>query len=1219
MESHVGSPVRSRLLALWFGIVVVALQGWNCFAQSVALTWVPSVSPNIAGYKVYYGGASGTYTNEISTGNVTNLTISGLVVGDTYYFAAAAVNSSGLQSALSTETSYTVPVPTPGVSITNVTPGMQVGNAAFTVMGTATDSVAVYYSLDGAPYATATLNGAQWSASLTLASGNNTIAAYAMDSSGDLSPTDTVSIAYVQTAVLTVKTNGQGIISPNYNGSSLQTGQTYTMTAAPVKGFMFTDWTGGTSLPYTVYTNSPTVQFVMSNNLVMEANFVDTNNPFISITNITPGMQVTSASFTVMGVATDNVAVASVECSLNSAPFAAATVSGKKWQAALTLLPGTNTIAAYATDAAGNVSTTATASLDYASNGALTVQTNGEGIISPDYNGSLLTVGGNYTMTATPLNGFAFSNWTGATNGSFTVYTNGPTLLFSMQNNLVLRANFVDTNNPFISITNVASGMQVTNGDFTVMGIATDNVAVASVYCSLNGGPFASATISGIGWSAPLTLADGTNIISAYATDSAGNVSATNTAEVIDIAGDTLTVETMGKGTVTPDLNGMSLEVGKTYTMTATAASGFAFTNWMGGTNDSLIDYTNKPRVEFTMRPKLKLRVNFRDLHNPYLKVTNAITRMLLTNSAFTVMGVATDDEAIATVDYSLNGAAYLPAATNGIHWSAPLALTPGTNTFSVYAQATNDNYSTTEKLFLVYAVSNQLTVVTNGEGIILPNYNGKYLRVGENYRMTAVPKRGFKFLNWSGGLLDGATNVYTTKETVVFAMASYLEMQANFEDTLKPYLKITNAIARMILTNSAFTVMGVATDDEAVASVNYSFNGGPYLAALTNGIHWSAPLTLIPGTNTFAVYAQATNGNLSVTDKVFVVYAVSNRLTVVTNGVGVIAPNYNGKYLRIGENYRMTAAARPGYKFSNWSGGPVGGPMTVYTTKPAVEFMMSSNLEMEANFVDVLKPFLKITNVTSRMVYTNPTLTVMGVATDNVSVAGVYFSLNASGWSNAVTQDRWAHWSTNVTLTPGTNTLAAYAVDTAGNFSATDKLDVVYAVSNQLRIETIGKGILTPNYSNEWLRIGENYSITAHPAKGYRFTDWIVSTNFNGGVASDKAALLFMMESNLTLQVTYTSTSAGANASVGVTEPMVSASMPAPIHLQFGLPSRTQNGSGCTFTLDATPGASGRIEYSTNLVDWSVLTNFVGTNGPITICDPRATDTQRYYRAVVP
>jgi len=77
--------------------------------QSAVLAWNRSTNATVAGYNVYYGGTSHTYTNVISAGNATNATISGLVQGTTYYFAATSYTAEGLESPFSTEVSYTVP------------------------------------------------------------------------------------------------------------------------------------------------------------------------------------------------------------------------------------------------------------------------------------------------------------------------------------------------------------------------------------------------------------------------------------------------------------------------------------------------------------------------------------------------------------------------------------------------------------------------------------------------------------------------------------------------------------------------------------------------------------------------------------------------------------------------------------------------------------------------------------------------------------------------------------------------------------------------------------------------------------------------------------------------------------------------------------------------------------------------------------------------------
>jgi hypothetical protein len=78
--------------------------------QSVSLAWGPSVDPSVVGYNIYDGVASQTYTNKISAGNVTSVTISNLVEGTTYYFVVTAYNAVGLESPPSNEVSYFVPL-----------------------------------------------------------------------------------------------------------------------------------------------------------------------------------------------------------------------------------------------------------------------------------------------------------------------------------------------------------------------------------------------------------------------------------------------------------------------------------------------------------------------------------------------------------------------------------------------------------------------------------------------------------------------------------------------------------------------------------------------------------------------------------------------------------------------------------------------------------------------------------------------------------------------------------------------------------------------------------------------------------------------------------------------------------------------------------------------------------------------------------------------------
>jgi len=77
-------------------------------AGTISLSWNPSPNANVVGYKIYYGTACQTYCTNLSVGNVTNITLSGLTEGTTYYFAATSVDDSGEESTYSGEVSFTV-------------------------------------------------------------------------------------------------------------------------------------------------------------------------------------------------------------------------------------------------------------------------------------------------------------------------------------------------------------------------------------------------------------------------------------------------------------------------------------------------------------------------------------------------------------------------------------------------------------------------------------------------------------------------------------------------------------------------------------------------------------------------------------------------------------------------------------------------------------------------------------------------------------------------------------------------------------------------------------------------------------------------------------------------------------------------------------------------------------------------------------------------------
>jgi Fibronectin type III domain len=121
--------------------------------ESVTLAWNASTSLGVLGYIIYYGTASGSYSHIVLAGNTTRVTISGLVPGTTYYFAATTLGLLDNESGFSNEIRYTVPV-----TAATLTPvAGTVGQFGFAVSGDAGQQYVVQAStnlLDWTPLET---------------------------------------------------------------------------------------------------------------------------------------------------------------------------------------------------------------------------------------------------------------------------------------------------------------------------------------------------------------------------------------------------------------------------------------------------------------------------------------------------------------------------------------------------------------------------------------------------------------------------------------------------------------------------------------------------------------------------------------------------------------------------------------------------------------------------------------------------------------------------------------------------------------------------------------------------------------------------------------------------------------------------------------------------------------------------------------------------------
>jgi hypothetical protein len=387
--------------------------------------------------------------------------------------------------------------------------------------------------------------------------------------------------------------------------------------------------------------------------------------------------------------------------------------------------------------------------------------------------------------------------------------------------------------------------------------------------------------------------------------------------------------------------------------------------------------------------------------------------------------------------------------------------------------------------------VSATLTVRTNGPGSLNPNYNGALLQIGRSYSTTATAAAGFAFVNWTG-------SITTNGATLQFTMASNLTFTANFVDVTKPTNTITAPTSGQRVSNAVFMVTGTARDNVAVSTVWYQLNGGGWTnASSANGwTNWAAGVTLAPGTNVVQACAVDTAGNISTTNSVSFQFVATNQLQIRAIGLGTISPNYSNAWLEIGRKYSITSTPAAGFVFTNWviSTNWIGGATT---TKSNLQFMMASNLTLQASFVDVTKPTLKFTAPTSGQHMTNALATVMGTTSDNWKVTGVWYQLNGGSWNQPATTNSYTNWTTTVTMVVGTNTVKAYATDLGGNFSTTNSLNIVS--SNTFKLQLALTNALPLKTNGLVFSLQLSTALNGHIQVSTNMTSWITLTNFVG------------------------------------------------------------------------------------------------------------------------
>jgi len=118
--------LTARCSSLFIAVVAVSILSVGCGGSetasgsvptgSVTLSWTAPTTnedgttlTDLAGYRVYYGKVSGSYSEVVTVEGFTSSSIGNLPIGKLLYFSVTAFDTSGNESTLSSEVSTVIP------------------------------------------------------------------------------------------------------------------------------------------------------------------------------------------------------------------------------------------------------------------------------------------------------------------------------------------------------------------------------------------------------------------------------------------------------------------------------------------------------------------------------------------------------------------------------------------------------------------------------------------------------------------------------------------------------------------------------------------------------------------------------------------------------------------------------------------------------------------------------------------------------------------------------------------------------------------------------------------------------------------------------------------------------------------------------------------------------------------------------------------------------
>ena len=561
----------------------------------------------------------------------------------------------------------------------------------------------------------------------------------------------------------------------------------------------------------------------------------------------------------------------------------AATVTGGTWTATVPLALGANTLTATATNAFG------------AANGSITVTRGDPPTISltAPAGGTLfghtpVTVTGTVAGTApvsVSVNGVAATGSGDSFTASVPIVEGGNTLVATATNGFgsasAQVAVTLDTTPPIVHIASPADGSKTTASSVTVTGTVTDASPIASF--AVNG---QAVALAGGAFSTTVSLAEGSNPISATATDAAGN---TGSAGIVVTRGDppTISIATPASGAllgqssvaVTGNVSGTS-PVSVTVNGAAAAVTGSSFTASL-----TLADGPHTiPAVATNAFGTASASVSFTiDTTPPVVHIAAPANGALTADASVPVTGTVTDASPIAS--FLLNGQS-VPLASGA--FSTTLSLSQGANAITAVAVDAAGNTGS-DTVSVTRGTPPSIVITTPGAGFTTSQAQTLVSGTVTGTEPLTVQVNGVAAAVSAGGysatvpLAQGANTITATATN---ALGTASASVSGTRTSTAPPLSITiqSPPNGVTVSSQVIPVSGSVSDGTAVVTVN----GLP--ATVAGNAYLVPALTLQKGANT--LQALAKRGTDTATALATVNYHIPPRV--------VITSPENGSVLRV-------------------------------------------------------------------------------------------------------------------------------------------------------------------------------------------------------------------------------------------------------------------------------------------------------------------------------